>query len=55
MRSGSVTSSMTRSWPPQSGHRVMSMLKTRLRLGAHERGAVGASAHWVGRWFSLLG
>ena len=46
MRLGSVTSSMTRSWPPQSGHRVMSMLKTRLSRCAQERGE-GRGERWV--------
>lgn len=41
MRSVSVISAMTRSCPPQSGQRVMSMSKTRFNRCAQVSGAVG--------------
>ena len=36
MTSGSVMSAMTRRVPPQRGHRVMSMLKTRFNIGGQD-------------------
>jgi len=48
MRSGSVTSAMTRSCPPQSGQRLMSISKTRFNRCAQVSGAVGGSAESVG-------
>jgi len=53
MRTGSVTSAMRRTCPPQSGQRVMSMLKTRLSLCAQESGAVGGSVISAGWRFGV--
>jgi hypothetical protein len=47
MRSGSVTSSMMRSCPPQRGQVVMSMLKIRLGHCAQEAGRA-ATRSWGG-------
>ena len=41
MISGSVTSAITRSRPPQCGHAVISIPNTRRSRSAHVRGAFG--------------
>lgn len=43
MRSGSVTSAITRNCPPQSRQRVMSISKTRFKRCAQVSGTVGVS------------